>query len=481
MVVRSDSDNPPPTSAAEDHRHSSELTLNDPTTSVAPGALTQTQRPRADVPWPAARTGGSWMWSWRSLKASWETHLLRRAHDEPATMASIRSLETHLASLTTLSDVCARIDRRLARADAVGAPGEGATIDAALRDVCAQIHDRLIRVEAAIQRTEGFVADKPWDVGTIAYRRLERVEETLRLTQKSLADSTLPELCVNIQRQLTETRVALERTERAVADNTLRDLYDDVDARLTRTEDTLRRTQGILAEWLKELSASMTGRFAEAEDTIQRIERIVSSRTVEQTSPQQPSGRMDRRSHATTVRLLWMRRLAVPVSVLVTAVAIGVLIKTSRGAAPEKVVSLAPTTQISTPVAAATTERVATPAAESVTPQLRASSTPALTANAPPSTSRNRGSAPRRLESAPAVSRPQTFVGTLSITSVPPGASVSINGKAAGVTPLRLPRQRAGSMAVQIAQDGFERWSAAVRVPADQLTEVSARLRPIVQ
>jgi hypothetical protein len=36
-------------------------------------------------------------------------------------------------------------------------------------------------------------------------------------------------------------------------------------------------------------------------------------------------------------------------------------------------------------------------------------------------------------------------------------------------------------MAVQIAQDGFERWSSSVRVPADQLTQVTARLRPIAQ
>src|SRR5262245_49029534 len=47
--------------------------------------------------------------------------------------------------------------------------------------------------------------------------------------------------------------------------------------------------------------------------------------------------------------------------------------------------------------------------------------------------------------------------------------SVSINGKPAGKTPLRLSRQRAGSLAVQIAYDGFERWSAAVLVPADRL------------
>jgi hypothetical protein len=550
MVVRLDSNDPPPASAAGDQRHGSDLTLNDPTSadfgdvqdlrlepdvdssstlvsgqvplerrnSVPPGALTQTQPPRADVPWPAARTGDadrSWWWRLPSLKASREkTHLRRSAHDEPATMEAISNIEKHLAALATLRDVCASIDQRLARAEAVSARRDGATSDEVLHDVCAQIYDRLIRVEATLQRTEGFVADKPWDVSTIAYKRLERVEETLRLTQQSLADSTLPEMCVNIERQLIQTRRALQRTEEAVADKTLRELCENMDARLVRTEETLRRTEGIVAEWLRELSTSLTGRFAEAEETIHRIERIVSSRALEQTPPQQPSVRMDsrpvqaeetarhlerfgdraglflRRFVSITqtnraVRLSWMARLAVPVLVLVTAFAIGALISTSRGAAPEKAVSLASTDQISTPAAPATREAVATPSPVSGAVQFRTPSTTTLRANAALSTRESRVPAPKRpslnRESAPIATRPRTFVGTLSITSVPTGASVSINGKVAGVTPLKLPRQRAGSLAVQIARDGFERWSAAVRVPADRLTEVTARLRPIVR
>jgi hypothetical protein len=79
--------------------------------------------------------------------------------------------------------------------------------------------------------------------------------------------------------------------------------------------------------------------------------------------------------------------------------------------------------------------------------------------------------------SAPVTTRGPRFVGTLSITSVPSGASVSINGKPVGVTPLKLTRQRAGSHAVQIAHEGFERWSSSVVVPADRVTQVSAELR----
>jgi len=72
---------------------------------------------------------------------------------------------------------------------------------------------------------------------------------------------------------------------------------------------------------------------------------------------------------------------------------------------------------------------------------------------------------------------PRPFVGDLSIASTPTGARVFVNGQAVGVTPLVLSEQRAGSVAVQIAGEGFERWSASVQVRADQTTNVAATLR----
>jgi PEGA domain len=473
MVVRSDSHNSPTTSAAADQPHGSDasssalITANvplEPPHNMATGALSRL----------------------RSLKASLEKmHVRRSARDTPATMEAIGNVEKQLAALSSLRDVCARIDQRLARAEAMSGPGDGATIDAALRDACTQIYDRLTRVEAAIQRTEGSVADKPWDLAAIAYKRLERVEESLRLTQRSIEDSTLPEMCVNIERQIIQTRQAVQRTEEAVADTHVRELCASIDARLVRTEDSLRRTEGIVAEWLRALSVSMTTRFADAEETIQRIEQIVSSRTVEQTAPQQSSVQMDSRPAQTAFPLPWMVNLTVPVLAFVMVFAIGALIISSRDAAPEKAtpekVVSRPSTEESIPVAPATTAAVAIP---STTAQRSDASPSTREEDASPPTRQERVSTPQRQspdrEPAPIASRPQTFVGTLSITSVPSGASVSLNGKVAGVTPLRLPRQRAGSLAVQIAQDGFERWSAAVRVPADRLTEVTARLRPVV-
>jgi hypothetical protein len=287
--------------------------------------------------------------------------------------------------------------------------------------------------------------------------RLDRLDETLRLRKTSLEDSTRPATDANIESQLIQVTNALERIE-----------------------ETVGRSGSIVQDWLQEISTSMAARFADAEETIRRVEEIVSARTWEQAPPQQPPvpvpvGRLHRFVDMQTdraVRLPWMARLAVPVLALVTAFAIGALVTTSRGATADTVVS----------VAAPTTVVGATPSSESVAEPLPASSAIALSASAAPRNRERGGTAPpqsRNGVSASIASSPTTFVGTLSIASVPSGATVSINGKAAGMTPLRLPRQRAGSMAVQIARDGFERWSAAVTVPADRLTEVTARLRPI--
>ena len=466
MVVQPDSHNPPTTSAAADQPQGSDASLSTFASEHVP-----LERPHSVATVALSRL--------RSLKASLEKmHVRRSARDTPATMEAVGNVEKQLAALSSLRDVCARIDERLARAESMSGPRDDTTIDVALRDACAQIYDRLTRVEAAIQRTEGFVADKPWDLSAIAYKRLERVEQSIQLTQKSIEDSTLPEMCVNIERQIIQTREAIQRTEEAVADPHVRELCASIDARLMRTEDSLRRTEGIVAEWLRALSVSMTTRFADAEDAIQRIEQIVSSRTVEPTSPQQPSVRMDSPAQA-AFPLPWMVNLTVPVLAFVMVFAIGALIISSRDRTPEKVVSRRSTERTASPVA-----QTASPLAPATTAAVAPPSTTAQKPEPSPSTGEERVLTPQRQSPdrapAPIAGGRQTFVGTLSITSVPSGASVSLNGKVAGVTPLRLPRQRAGSLAVQIAQDGFERWSAAVRVPADRLTEVTARLRPVV-
>jgi molybdenum-dependent DNA-binding transcriptional regulator ModE len=69
------------------------------------------------------------------------------------------------------------------------------------------------------------------------------------------------------------------------------------------------------------------------------------------------------------------------------------------------------------------------------------------------------------------------FVGTLAVESSPPGASVYINRQRVGVTPLEVQGLQSGSRVIWIERDGYRRWTAAVDVPADRLTRVSAKLQ----
>lgn len=509
MVGPPDPENPPTAHATGSHP---DLTLNDPPSaadvdtaadlrlepeadslstfgpeqaplerdSVPPPALAHAQPPRVDalhsdtyIVWPIDDEDRSW---WSRLR-SWmpsretkqqsspdepiatETHIAApAARTDPMTIEAIRNVEIHLASLAGLRDACASIDRRLARVEAavqrsnetlVSRDGVAAE---SFQELSTRMTTRFAEAEETIQR-----------MGR------ERVDEMMRLTQQSLADSKIPEMCVDIEVQLAQARMTLQRTEDAVMDRTLHELCKNIEARIGRTEDTLRRHEGIVTEWLQELSADMTARFAEAEESIQRIETVVSSRLAEQISSRPSSVQTDNRLvEAAPVWQPWMARLAVPVLVLVAALAIANLIRTSPGVARETVVP-------------PTNEQVVTPVEQATSPVVRAVSTTAPIADVPLSTRENRVSVPQQpssdRKSASTTSRSPRFVGTLSITSVPSGASVSINGKPAGKTPLRLPRQRAGSMAVQVAHDGFERWSAAVLVPADQLTQVTAKLR----
>jgi hypothetical protein len=60
---------------------------------------------------------------------------------------------------------------------------------------------------------------------------------------------------------------------------------------------------------------------------------------------------------------------------------------------------------------------------------------------------------------------------------VPEGARVFVDRQAVGLTPVALRQLSAGSHVVRVEADEYERWSAAVRVVADQQTRVAAQLR----
>ena len=71
------------------------------------------------------------------------------------------------------------------------------------------------------------------------------------------------------------------------------------------------------------------------------------------------------------------------------------------------------------------------------------------------------------------------FKGSLVIDSVPQGATVLINQSRVGVTPMRLDDYPAGSYALWVQRDGYERWTTAVLVPADRVTQVTSKLRRV--
>ena len=78
-----------------------------------------------------------------------------------------------------------------------------------------------------------------------------------------------------------------------------------------------------------------------------------------------------------------------------------------------------------------------------------------------------------RLEASP---RAPGHRGTLVVTSQPRGASVFVNNRLAGRTPLVMTALPAGSRAVRLSLDGYAAWSRGVSVVANQSTTISAKL-----
>jgi TonB family protein len=70
-------------------------------------------------------------------------------------------------------------------------------------------------------------------------------------------------------------------------------------------------------------------------------------------------------------------------------------------------------------------------------------------------------------------------LGSAEILSDPVGATVSIDGREVGVTPLPAYRLRPGSYRVDIAKDGYETWSGSVVVGSGGKGSVNAQLRAV--
>lgn len=73
------------------------------------------------------------------------------------------------------------------------------------------------------------------------------------------------------------------------------------------------------------------------------------------------------------------------------------------------------------------------------------------------------------------------FRGALSVETDLVGAGVYVDGQLAGFTPIIDWQVPVGSHVVRIELDGYQRWSAVIRIVADQTNHLIAKLRPIEQ
>ncbi len=135
----------------------------------------------------------------------------------------------------------------------------------------------------------------------------------------------------------------------------------------------------------------------------------------------------------------------------------------------------APAPEPAAPPPAAAPETATTTPASSAAPLAATSEmpSPSPAARTPPDTV----ASPARKPSPPPPKRAATtFVGSLSITSRPAGATVRLDGRAVGVTPLTLSEVAAGSHAVRLELPGYQVWSASMRVVAGEQKKVNASL-----
>jgi hypothetical protein len=82
----------------------------------------------------------------------------------------------------------------------------------------------------------------------------------------------------------------------------------------------------------------------------------------------------------------------------------------------------------------------------------------------------------RAPRAASAESAAERFTGALVVESRPAGATVYVDGRRAGTTPLSVTGMRAGEHAVRLDLPGYRRWTASVRVVAGEHNRVTASL-----
>ena len=86
---------------------------------------------------------------------------------------------------------------------------------------------------------------------------------------------------------------------------------------------------------------------------------------------------------------------------------------------------------------------------------------------------------PAQARARPAATVPQTaagVAGVLVVDSRPAGASVFLDGKLVGTTPMSMPAVSAGAHTIRLERDGYRRWLSTVRVTGSGQSRVTASL-----
>lgn len=417
------------------------------------------------------------------------------------------SLEGHLAALTELYDLCLGIDERLARAEQALQRTEDLVADRILLDPYLRLDERLTQAEHALQSLQAAIpeVDKTvHELGASIAEGFGRIDEALRRTESLGADRTLRQLAARIDTRLADTTETVSRIERVVGHGSLREFAAALSARVTQTEETLRRIEAVIesgfTSWVDERNQrkSHEAGALRHESASAWMGMLKSIRAAQHRAAQVLAvvTKRARPSHEVTAPA-WtaamprvdasrlVRRFAV---VLILAFVIGVVaarfnprpglqdggVEGRREAIASSKLALATKPAVTVPAVGAS------PLLSTTIQRAESESLPVTVA--PPSRQAvipdpPRNAEPDEVEPRQNAASPR-FVGTLAVTSNPAGASVFVNGQRVGVTPLRLERQRAGSLALQITREGYERWSASIQVPANRVTQVTATLRP---
>jgi hypothetical protein len=382
---------------------------------------------------------------------------------------------------------------------------------AELYDLCLGIDERLARAEQALRRAEDPVAARHFlDQFTRLDERLTQTERLLQTLQAAVPgiDKTIHELHASIATGFDRTQEALRQTESRGAGT--EQLAASIDTRLADTTEKVSRIERLVGGGsLPELAAARDARQIQIEETLGRIERVSGEGSAgsadegnQRKSPEagvlrhQPTSPWMAASKSMRVSQHWIAAMPrVDVSRVIRRFAAAVVLMCVLAVVTMRVDDPRPGLQgngvdggqkIAASTISATVPSVIVPAVEAAplmtkTIQPAASKRPVAAVTRPlqkavipdpPKTTAPEEPAPRQ----DAASAP--FVGTLEVTSNPAGAQVSVNGRPVGVTPLTLSKHRAGSLALQVTREGYERWSASIQVQTNRVTQVTATLRP---